>query len=230
MPPKASAIGRLSTALDRLQANQMPARLAGVARESLEALAPEMGFFNRLALSNLWVTEPVVRAQLEEQPATNAMLRTTTALTVVSGGNKSNVLPGRASALVNFRILPGDTADSVERHTRDVVRDPEIALVRVGEGRDPSPVSPSTSDGYHLIERTIREIFPGTVVAPGLVIAGTDSRHMSEISANVYRFLPIRVRGGDMERFHGTNERVSVDNYVEAIRFFHRLISVACIE
>jgi carboxypeptidase PM20D1 len=230
MPPKASAIGRLSTALDRLQANQMPARLAGVARESLEALAPEMGFLNRLALSNLWLTGPLVRARLEEQPATNAMLRTTTALTVVNGGNKSNVLPARATGLVNFRILPGDTIDLVERHTRDVIGDPAIALARVGEGRDPSPVSPTSSDGYRLIERTIREVFPGTVVAPGLVIAGTDSRYMSEISPNIYRFAPIRVRGSDMERFHGTNERVSIDDYVEAIRFFQRLITVSCIE
>jgi carboxypeptidase PM20D1 len=98
----------------------------------------------------------------------------------------------------------------------------------VGEGRDPSPVSSSTSTGYRLIERTIREIFPGTVVAPGLVIAGTDSRYMSELSPNVYRFLPIRAQGSDMERFHGTDERVSIDNYVETIRFFHRLIAVSC--
>jgi carboxypeptidase PM20D1 len=230
MPPRASAIGALSTVLDRLENDQMPARLAGVTRESLEAMAPEMGFVNRLALANLWLTAPIVQARLEGQPATNAMLRTTTALTVVNGGSKSNVLPARANALVNFRILPGDSMDSVEGHARKAVGDLPMELTRVGEGRDPSPVSPSTSDGYRLIERTIREIFPGTVVAPGLVIAGTDSRYMSALSPNVYRFLPIRVGSGDMERFHGTNERVSIDNYVEAIRFFHRLITVSCID
>ncbi len=230
MPPKVTAIGSLSAAVARVENNQMPGKIAGVARESFETLAPEMGAFNRVLLSNLWLTEPPVRSRLEEQPTTNAMLRTTTALTVINGGDKSNVLPARAVALVNFRILPGDTVESVERRTRETIADPSIAVARVGSARDPSPVSPSTSDGYVLINRTIREIFPGTIVAPGLVIAGTDSRHMSELTPNVYRFLPVRARPGDLARFHGTNERISLENYCELIQFFHRLIAVSSID
>jgi carboxypeptidase PM20D1 len=230
MPPQVSVIGGLASALTRLSGNQMPARLTGVSRETFETLAPEMGIVNRLLLSNLWLTEPLVRSQLQKQPASNAMLRTTTALTVVNGGNKSNVLPGRAEALVNFRILPGDTIASVESHARAVIADPSIAVAQFGEAREPSPVSPSNNSDYQLIARTIRETMPGTIVAPGLVIAGTDSRYMSELSANVYRFEPIRARADDLARFHGTNERVSIANYAELIQFFHRLITVAAIE
>jgi carboxypeptidase PM20D1 len=230
MPPRVTAIGALSAAMARLEQNQMPGKIAGLARETFETLAPEVGGFNRVMLSNLWLTEPMVRAQLEGQPATNAMLRTTTALTVVNGGKKSNVLPARAAALVNFRILPGDTIEAVERHVREAIGDPSIAVARTGEAREPSPVSSSTSGGYTLINRTIREVFPGTIVAPGLVIAGTDSRYMSDLSANVYRFLPIRARAEDLARFHGTNERVSIANYAELVQFFHRLITVSSID
>jgi carboxypeptidase PM20D1 len=229
MPPRTSAIGALATAVERLQNHSMPARIAGVARETFETLAPEMTGFNRLMLANLWLSEPMVRTRLEDQPATAAMLRTTTALTIINGGSKANVLPGRAVATVNFRILPGDTMESVERHVREAIADPAIAIARLGEARDPSPVSPM-ADGYELINRTIREIFPGTIVAPGLVIAGTDSRHMSALSAGVYRFLPMRSRDGDLARFHGTNERISVANHAELIQFFHRLITVSCID
>lgn len=230
MPPKLSVIGALGSALTRLTSHQMPGKIGGISREMFETLAPEMGMFSRVLLSNLWLTEPLVRAQLEGAPATNAMLRTTTALTVINAGNKSNVLPGRAEALVNFRILPGDTVASVESHTRAVIGDPSIAVAEVGAGREPSPVSPSTGSAYGLIHRTIRETMPGTIVAPGLVIAGTDSRYMSELSPNVYRFEPIRARQEDLARFHGTNERVSIANYSEIIRFFHRLITVSGVE
>jgi carboxypeptidase PM20D1 len=207
----------------------MPAKVGGVARQMFETLAPDMAPFNRLMLANLWLTEPLVRSRLEDAPATSAMLRTTTALTEVSGGDKANVLPSRATALVNFRIIPGDTVDAVERHVRATIDDPSIAITRVGSVRDPSPVSPTTSASYVLLNRTIREIFPGTLVAPGLVVAGTDARHMSELTPNVYRFLPVRAGGEDLARFHGTNERISITNYAELIRFFHRLITVSSI-
>ena len=151
-------------------------------------------------------------------------------MTVINGGNKSNVLPGHAEAVVNFRILPGDTIASVESHTRAVIADLSISVVQSGTGREPSPVSPSTSSAYGLINRTIREMMPGTIVAPGLVIAGTDSRYMSELSPNVYRFEPIRAKEEDLARFHGTNERVSIANYSEIIQFFNRLITVSGVE
>lgn len=230
MPPPASVIGSLSAALTRLAANPMPARMTDVSRGTFETLAPEMGLVNHLLLSNLWLTEPMVRWQLQKSPSSNALLRTSTALTVINGGNKSNVLPGRAEALVNFRILPGDTIASVEQHTRAVVADPSITVAPFGQGREASPVSPANGSAYQLINRTIRETMPGTIVAPGLVIAGTDSRHMGELSANVYRFEPIRAKPDDLARFHGTNERVSIENYVELIQFFHRLITVAGVE
>jgi carboxypeptidase PM20D1 len=230
MPAKVTAIGSLGAAVARLEGQPMPARLDGVARGTFEALAPEMSAFNRVMLSNLWLTEPMVRARLEAQPTTNAMLRTTTALTVINGGSKANVLPATASATVNFRILPGDTLDGVERHVREAIADPSIEIARVGEGREASSVSPPGGRAYDWLNRTIREVFPGTLVAPGLVIAGTDSRHMSGLSPNVYRFLPVRAGPEDFARFHGTNERISVENYAELIRFFRRLIAVSCID
>jgi carboxypeptidase PM20D1 len=107
-PPKgSSAIGMMSAALRRLDDEQLPANIRGVAREMFETLAPEMGGFQRVALSNLWLFGPVVQAQLEKGASTNAMLRTTTALTVVKAGNKDNVLPGLAEAVVNFPPAAG---------------------------------------------------------------------------------------------------------------------------
>ena len=227
MPGPRSAIGALATALSRLEHAPMPAAIRGVPAEMLETLAPEMSLSKRVALSNLWLFGPLVRAQLDGAPATAAMLRTTTAITVVRGGNKENVLPGEATALVNFRLLPGDTIERVMTHARRTIHDERIRVEVAPGSSEASGVAATGSASYRLINRTIRELFPGVLVAPGLMIGGSDSRHMAAIADDVYKFSPVRARSEDLPRFHGTDERISIANYAELIRFYHRLITSA---
>jgi carboxypeptidase PM20D1 len=227
MPGPRSAIGALATALDKLERAPLPADIRGVPQELLETLAPEMGLMPRVALSNLWLFGPPVRWQLEGKPATNAMLRTTTAITVVRGGDKENVLPGEAVALVNFRLVPGDSRERVADHVRRTIGDEQIRVDVAPGWAEASAVAATDSASYRLINRTVRELFPGVLVAPGLMIGGSDSRHMAPIADNVYKFSPVRARSEDLPRFHGTDERISIANYAELIRFYHRLIGRA---
>ena len=221
-PPGTSAIAQLSTALTRLEASQLPAGMRGVAREMFETLAPEMKGVQRAVLSNLWLFGPLVEAQLEKSPNTNALLRTTTSLTIVEGGNKDNVLPGEAKATVNFRILPGETRQTVLEHVRQVVG-PAIAVQDLG-GYDPTPVTPTASLAYQQVDRAVRTVFPDALVAPALYIAGSDSRSFVPIADNIFRFDPVRVGPEDVARLHGTNERVSVTNLSEMVRFYNLLL------
>ena len=228
-PPKgSSAIAMMAAALSNLENKQMPAAIRGVAGEMFDTLAPEMGGFSRVALSNLWLFGPLVQRQLEGAGSTNAMLRTTTALTIVNAGNKDNVLPGRAEATVNFRILPGDTRDGVMQHVHAAV-DPvvpadHLKVEALPGAKEASKVAPTGSIQYQVLNQTIREVFPDALVAPGLMVAGTDSVHYEPISDHIFKFSPIRAKGEDLSRFHGTNERLAVTNYADAIRFYHRLI------
>jgi carboxypeptidase PM20D1 len=107
---------------------------------------------------------------------------------------------------------------------RRVVHDEQIRIAPAYPADEPSQVSSVTSPAYKVIERTIREVLPGTIVAPGLLIAATDSRHMSAVADDIYRFSPVRAHSEDLARFHGTDERMSISNYVELIRFYHALI------
>jgi carboxypeptidase PM20D1 len=227
MPPTHSAIGALAAAIERVQGAPMPAAIAGVTAKMFDAIAPELTGFNRVAMSNLWLFGPLVRKQLEAGPSTNALIRTTAAVTEIHGGDKDNMLPGEAEALINFRLLPGDTADKVIDHVRSVVRDDQIRIAPAYPADEPSRVSSVNSPSYQLIDRTIRAVFPGTIVAPGLMIAATDSRHMAAVADDIYRFSPVRARGEDLPRFHGTDERMSVSNYLELIRFYGALIQNA---
>ncbi len=219
-----SAIAMMSAALQELDQKQLPANIRGVAREMFATVAPEMSGFNRVALSNLWLFGSVVQKQLEASASTNAMLRTTTALTIVNAGIKDNVLPGLAEATVNFRLLPGDTQSTVVEHAKQAIGNDKVTL-KVSVASEASKVAPTDSASYKLIERTVRELFPDTIVAPGLMVGGTDSKHFEDICDHIYKFSPVRAKPEDLSRFHGTNERISTSNLAELIRFYHRLLS-----
>ena len=205
----------------------MMALRLGCQTDLFAAVAPELPWSQRLPLSNLWLFRPLVERLLAKGPATNAMLRTTTALTMLNAGNKDNVLPGEASAVVNFRLLPGDSVASVTAHVRQAIADERIEVKPVGVAVEPSAVSSATAPAFKLIERTVREVFPDALVAPGLVLAGTDAKHYEAIADNAYRFMPIRFRPEDLPRVHGTDERIAVDQLADMVRFYHRLIAQA---
>jgi len=224
LPPPHSAIGELAAAVRKLEDNPLPARIAGATKSSFEFLAPEMPFGTRVVLANLWLFAPLVESQSAASPAGNARIRTTTAATVFQGGIKENVLPHRARAVVNFRLLPGDSIESVLRHVRETVG-PAIKVAPTGTSNtEPSPESDVGGPAFRLLQKTLGEVVPGTVVSPNLLSGGTDTKHYVRLSRNIYRFMPIRIKEPDLARIHGTNERVGVENYGEVVRFFGRLM------
>jgi carboxypeptidase PM20D1 len=230
MPPAETNIGVLAAAIARLQDAPFPASFDGATREMFMALAPHMPLVGRIVFANLWLFDPVVEWALASDPTTAAMLRTTTAPTIIAGGVKANVLPIEARAVVNHRIMPGETPQTVLRRVEEVIDDPRVRVAVSGEeAQPPSPVSDPDGEAFGLIARTIRETTPDreVIIAPWLVVGGTDAKYYSGRSQNVFRFLPARFEEDAMTRFHGTDERMSVDSYLASIRFFHRLIQNA---
>jgi carboxypeptidase PM20D1 len=233
MPPPAAgtgAIAMLATALKAIDEDPMPAAISGVSAEMFATIAPEMNGLMRVAMSNLWLFGPVVQRLLEAGASTNALLRTTTALTVLRAGDAENVLPGQAWAIINYRTLPGNDSVGIMKHLQGQVArilSPGQFQLQIMPGAfEASGVTPTQSNAYQLINRTVREVFPGTVVTPGLMVGGTDSRHFSGISDQIFKFSPVRAKSEDLARFHGTNERISLDNLAELIRFYHRLLTM----
>ena len=224
MPPHDTAIGTMSAALTRLEQHRLPMKVDGAVGEMFDMLAPEMTGFNRVVLSNLWLFKPLLLREFEKSGPTEAMTRTTTALTIFNAGDKDNVLPGNASASVNFRLMPGDSQASVIDHVRRTINDDRISIEPFPGNAEPTPITSTASPSYQTLNRTIREIFPDVVVAPGLMLAGTDSRHYAGIADNIFRFSPVRAESNDLKRFHGTNERLSVEGYADMIRFYRRLL------
>ncbi len=226
-PAAETSIGLLAAAVGRLERTPLRARLDGASRLLLESVGPEASFGHRMIYGNLWLFAPLVERALASRPATAAMIRTTTAVTVFQAGIKDNVIPSRARAVVNFRILPGDSIESVLSHARSVVAEPRIEIRALPKRREPCPPSRTDGEGWELLARSIREARPGTVVAPYLMLAGADARHFRGLSDSVYRFMPLVVDLDDTRRIHGTNERVRVAGYAELVRTYRRLLENA---
>ena len=225
VPPRESPVGILSAAIVRLEGNPMPARLEGATRQLFERVGSRFPFVQRAMFANLWATRPLLTRKLDDAPTTNAMVRTTAAVTIFQAGTKENVLASRARAVVNFRILPGDSIADVLAHVRRVIDDPRVEVRQAGSfSAEPSAISATDSPSYRTIERTIRSVAPDAIVAPYLVVVVTDSRYFQELSGNVFRFMPVRLTSADLARMHGTNERLAVRDYERAIGIYRLLI------
>jgi carboxypeptidase PM20D1 len=225
LPPRQSAVGILSAAVARLETTQMGARLEGPTRQLFDRIGPRFPTIQRAVFANLWLTAPLVLRSLEDSPTTNAMVRTTTAPTIFQAGTKDNVLPSYARAVINFRILPGDTVATVVEHVRRAVDDSRVEVKTVGRfSTEPSAVSSIDSESFKTLERTIRRVVPDVIVAPYLVVVATDARYYSGLSRNVFRFLPLRLTSRDLERMHGIDERIGIREYETAIRTYRELV------
>jgi carboxypeptidase PM20D1 len=175
--------------------------------------------------ANLWLTRPLVMRQLEASPTTNAMVRTTTAVTIFQAGTKDNVLPSSARAVVNFRILPGNSIAAVVEHVTRVIDDDRVEIKIAGRfSAEPSSVSSTDSESFRTLERTIRSVSPEAIVAPYLVVVVTDARYYSDLSRNVFRFLPLRLTSSDLARMHGIDERIGIGEYEDAIHTYRQLV------
>jgi carboxypeptidase PM20D1 len=229
MPPTETAVSILGGVLDRVQRTPLPSRINDATRAMFNTVGPLMPYSRRFVMANLWLFEPVVRAGMSRMPAGNAVVRTTTAVTMVSGGIKDNVVPSTATAVVNFRLMPGDSVKWVTQRIKEIVNDSRVDVEPIaGSAREASDVSPTGSEGYQIIARTIRQSYPGTTVSPFLLMGGTDARNFHLVTSNVYRFAPMLVEGDEtLKLAHGTNERVRVSSYLAGIGMYRRLIENA---
>jgi carboxypeptidase PM20D1 len=229
-PPKETSIGILAAAVSRLENTPMPNMFgSGPLKMTLEQLANEFPFPTNIVLKNLWLFRPLVSRLMERNYITNTLVRTTTALTMFNAGVKVNVIPPVAQASVNFRIHPAQTVHEVLELVKNIVADDRVQL-HVLRAFDPLPISPSDDKalGYQLLRQTIQSIFPEVdIVAPGICIANTDSRHYTNITAGIYHFNPVYLQPQDFSSIHGINEKISVQAYETQVKFIFELIQNA---
>ncbi|TVQ22441.1 MAG: M20/M25/M40 family metallo-hydrolase [Spirochaetaceae bacterium] len=226
MPRRRTTVGRLARALRRIERRPFPVRLVPSVRQFLAAIAEAAPMTYRPILRRPRFFAPVLKRVLTADPKTDALVRTTQAPTMLSGSAAPNVLPACAEAVVNVRILPGETIASVCRRFVKVISDPAITVEvhnPSGSG-EPVEASPSNTDTYRSLCTVVSTHFRDAVVVPYLVTATTDSKHYRNVAQAIYRFLPLRMDPAMLDTVHGVDERIGATSYLSMIDFYSDLI------
>ncbi|MFT7049386.1 MAG: carboxypeptidase PM20D1 [Halioglobus sp.] len=222
-PPKTSTIGRLSAALAKIEQTPFPTRIEGPVAAMLEGIAPYADQPMKAAFNNLWLTGGLVGYQMSKDRNTVGFVRTTTALTMINAGVKENVIPQRAEAKINFRILPGDTPQTVVKAIRKLIDDENIEI-RSEKSLPAAPVADYVGGGFKVMSSATKMVYPNAVVVPSLLFAATDSRHYIDLVDNIYRYYGVIMEPSQTKSIHGTNEFVSVDSFDKSIEIAKEII------
>ncbi|MRG46901.1 M20/M25/M40 family metallo-hydrolase [Chitinophaga sp. SYP-B3965] len=218
IPDKETAIDILAAGLHRLRSNIPPAKITPPVREFLSRVSVSSDdFLLRAAGANMWLFEGVAKKIMSARPEGYAMIHTTIVPVILESGLKENIIPANAKAIINSRILPGETAQTVEDYMRHVIHDERVVIKNVSKaGSDPSTVTSITSAAFKRVESAIHKTVPNVLITPYLSVGATDSRYYRKISDGVVGFLPLT----DSKGFHGVNERLPLRDLQRGINFF----------
>ena len=222
-PPSRTAVTLLAEALMKLEKEPLPGSLEGLSAVMFDEVSKHMPFSYRFLFANRWLFGGIIESQMSSSPVINAMIRTTTAPTMLNGSIKSNVLPIEASALINFRLHPRDTIESVTDHVRRIVGSEDVEVRLLG-GMEASGISSWNSPGFEIVATSLNKVYGDVISVPGLMIAASDTRHYSKIADNSFRFNPFSIVPEDMTGFHGTNESIDIDSFVAGIKTYVEII------
>jgi len=226
-PPKKQAAASLGRALARLEKKVFKPRLIPTVAAFFQYLAPQMKGIQAFAMKHPKIFAPLLLKIASSNADMASMVQTTLAMTRLEGSSADNVMPHKVQALLNIRILPGETIETVVARLRHCLKKwPEIQ-VKVSEAtlsNDPIGDSPAENSSWKIIAGAIREVFDPLALVPYLVTATTDSRYYAELSEGVYRFAPMELDKQELDLIHGHNERISEENYLKGIQFFKKVL------
>ncbi|SHO59492.1 M20 family peptidase [Algoriphagus zhangzhouensis] len=234
-PPVESNIGILAKAITKLEAAQFPYRIHPAVRSQYRYLGPELDEKLQPLFAAVAFGKDGEMTDLEEQfietmsqnQVTRAMLHTTIAVSMFNAGIKDNVLPPAATAVVNFRPMPGDTPEVIIQHVKDAIQDDRITIRDISASTPATNIAEVGNPAYNMLEKTIRQIWGNDLlVSPFFVIGGSDSKHFQArpFAPDVYTITALQLENTkEFEGFHGVNERILVGEYGKSIGFFYQI-------
>ncbi len=227
-PRKDNAVVHLAAAVAKIGAYSAPARPTAIVRRYFEELAriedPELGKWMR-ALDTPDRGEHAQKVLSDANPLWNSMLRDSIAPTMLTAGVRPNVIPAEARAVLNIRLLPGDSVDALIADLAKVVNDPQVKFEVMPDAGFPAPPSNLESELYQVIEKASLEQFPGTGVLPFQSTWATDSAQLRLHNTQAYGLVPFPLVDDDLRRMHGEDERLPLAAFAQGVQFLYRVVS-----
>ncbi len=225
MPWPDTAPNRLIRALDRLLAAERAPRVLPEVQEFFSRTtsvlpAEEAAGYDDLAAS---LRDADFRRRFYANRQYAAMVRTTFAVTMLRGSAKSNVIPPEATAQIDCRMLAGDDPDEIAEWVRRAVADPNVQVQIARDPKIPN-LSPPDTELYKAMADTLRRRAPGAVVAPMILVAFTDNWVFRRCGLHGYGFSPFIIEEDELQKIHGNDERISLENVREGVRAYTELL------
>ncbi|GAA3534660.1 peptidase M20 [Aeromicrobium flavum] len=225
-PSPNGATARLARAVLRIERHPATPHLSDPVLQMLDALADLVPRPVGVALRQARrAKRPVAELLARLGKETGAIVRTTMAVTQLSGSPARNVLATEARANVNVRLAVGDTKERLRLRLERLFRGLEVEIERM-DGEDPPPVSRTDNDAWRALCDAIGVLGPDVHVVPYVQTGGTDARHFTRISDSVYRFAPLHMTRAQRDSIHAPNEKVAVET-LERGGAFHRALITA---
>lgn len=226
MPPKEGSLVKAAEIIEKLNTQQLKPEIITPIAAFLTNIGDEMGTAAKVAIANQWLLKPLLIKTLSNSPASNALIRTTTAVTMAKGSDAPNVLSSTAEVVVNFRILPGSTVQEIKDHVESICKGYDVKIETISE-REPSSISPEDTLGFHRIQTVMAKYYPNAIVTPYITIGGTDAYKYQIVSNNIYRFMPVELNAFEQRTIHNENESISIENYAKMIDCFKLMMEIS---
>jgi carboxypeptidase PM20D1 len=228
-PPVHTALGQIADVIKDLEKNQFKAYLNESMKMLFDSIGRECSYPVRLITCNMPLLYPAILEVAKKIPFAACLVRTTTAVTMAQGSPAANVLPQRAAITVNFRSMPGTTKQDIVDHIQKVCKNKDIEI-NILNSKEASSFSSTDSRAFKIIGDLAKSLEPGAIVAPYLVMGGTDAYNYEPICKNIYRYAPFKLSTELLLCTHGTNERIPVELLKDAVVFFKNYIRRASAE
>jgi carboxypeptidase PM20D1 len=219
-PASVTSIDVLSKALSDLRKHPFPAGFAPSVKDFIDYIAPEMPFLEKTVMGNRWLFQPLIYKIYSGSAVGDAMIRTTMVPTILQAGVKENAIPTIARAKVNYRLLPGTSLEEVIAHTKKAINNDLVSIKVMPGPKLGTQTSSPDSVAFRSMMAPLKHHFEDPVVAPFLMIGGTDSRHFYNVTPNIYKFSPMI----DPIGFHGIDEQLKISDYKKTLGFYHDFI------
>jgi acetylornithine deacetylase/succinyl-diaminopimelate desuccinylase-like protein len=225
MPWPDTAPNRLIRALDRLLAAERPPRVLPEVQEFFSRMTTVLPTEEAAGYDDLEVSlrDEAFRRRFYANRQYAAMVRTTFAVTMLRGSAKSNVIPPEATAQIDCRMLAGDDPNEIAEWVRQAVADPNVQVQIAREPKIPN-LSPPDTELYKAMADTLQRRAPGAVVAPMILVAFTDNWVFRRCGLHGYGFSPFLLEEDELQRIHGNDERISLENVREGVRAYAELL------
>jgi len=224
MPTPDNAIAILAEAIGREWRFHFPVHLNETTRAYFERSAAlstgQLAADMRAIAKN--ERDSAAAARLSESPFYNAQLRTTCTPTMLQGGHAPNALPQTARALVNCRILPGETPAEVQAMLVRAVANSEVKVTQVDSGK-PGKASPLTPAIMTPVEKVTQRLWPGVPVIPQMETGATDGAVLRDAGIPTYGVSGIPIDVDDV-RAHGRDERIMVKAFYDGVEYMYQLV------